>query len=522
MSKSIWRYPCLLITAILGITRIAIAIAMPYDRLVPLFADDAFYYLEIARNIAHGMGSTFDGINPTNGYHPLWEAILVPIAGVSNNRVSLVLLTAIAAICLTVTGYLIDRIGQLSGLQPALTVVAASPFILASSLGPTYFSGMESAVLITFVFALALYFVKTDALRSETLSPRSAAVFGTLMALVLMSRLDSVFPLAVLSIVTVATWWKRSDRISLFVPAFGIPAAVGIAYLSLNLAHFGTATPVSGQAKALGGAHGVNAGPFWQLLKSPMISEKASMLGLLATIVVLVSLGKRMTPAARFGAIVMTGGYLTVAYYSLTSSWPLWSWYFWSAPVAFTLAFPSAFARIFGDVRPMILNVLRAGAAFVLVAIFGLYCYQAVATSAARKGPYAWAQRIAQQVAALSPDHAPLAMGDRSGAFGYHLDRPLINTEGIVGSPEFLDAMADGQVPGFLHKENVGYYANANPDTSIAEPSAGPTCRRFIEPFQGKGPKFPVIVCDSDLVVSQDVGGGVLFRVWRYRPELNP
>ena len=43
--------------------------------------DDAFYYFGIARNIVAGHGSTFDGINATNGYHPLWMGIcLIPFA----------------------------------------------------------------------------------------------------------------------------------------------------------------------------------------------------------------------------------------------------------------------------------------------------------------------------------------------------------------------------------------------------------------------------------------------------------
>ncbi len=38
--------------------------------------DDFFYYLKIAQNFAHRAGSTFNGIVPTNGYHPLWFLIL--------------------------------------------------------------------------------------------------------------------------------------------------------------------------------------------------------------------------------------------------------------------------------------------------------------------------------------------------------------------------------------------------------------------------------------------------------------
>src|ERR1700690_1698768 len=41
--------------------------------------DDAYYYYKVAQNISEGHGSTFDGINPTNGYHPLWMLICIPI-----------------------------------------------------------------------------------------------------------------------------------------------------------------------------------------------------------------------------------------------------------------------------------------------------------------------------------------------------------------------------------------------------------------------------------------------------------
>lgn len=41
--------------------------------------DDTFHYLKIAQNIAAGYGSTFDGFHPTNGYHPLWMGLLIPL-----------------------------------------------------------------------------------------------------------------------------------------------------------------------------------------------------------------------------------------------------------------------------------------------------------------------------------------------------------------------------------------------------------------------------------------------------------
>lgn len=44
-----------------------------------IFEDDAYFYFQIAKNILDLGQSTFDGISTTNGYHPLWMAILVAV-----------------------------------------------------------------------------------------------------------------------------------------------------------------------------------------------------------------------------------------------------------------------------------------------------------------------------------------------------------------------------------------------------------------------------------------------------------
>jgi hypothetical protein len=55
-------------------------LSQPVEWLLGIVPDDAFYYLQIARHLAAGDGSTFDGIHPTSGYHPGWMMILVPLA----------------------------------------------------------------------------------------------------------------------------------------------------------------------------------------------------------------------------------------------------------------------------------------------------------------------------------------------------------------------------------------------------------------------------------------------------------
>ncbi len=41
--------------------------------------DDGFFYFKVAQNIVSGHGVTFDGINATNGFHPLWMLICIPV-----------------------------------------------------------------------------------------------------------------------------------------------------------------------------------------------------------------------------------------------------------------------------------------------------------------------------------------------------------------------------------------------------------------------------------------------------------
>ena len=41
--------------------------------------DDSYYYFLTASNLASGKGPTFDGLHPTNGFHPLWMGVLVPV-----------------------------------------------------------------------------------------------------------------------------------------------------------------------------------------------------------------------------------------------------------------------------------------------------------------------------------------------------------------------------------------------------------------------------------------------------------
>src|SRR5215216_213103 len=174
-------------------------VLQPFEFLVRHLKDDGFYYLKIANNIALGQGSTFDGINRTNGYHPLWMLNLVPIywlfphSPLDALRVVVILIAIYHTISAVVLYYLVSRlhnelVGTLVGLAWAL-----SPFVLRIDL-----NGMESA-LYTLLLLLLIYkitlFCKDSAGRWKLSveKKRSLLMLGMLVALCTLARLDAVF-----------------------------------------------------------------------------------------------------------------------------------------------------------------------------------------------------------------------------------------------------------------------------------------------------------------------------------------
>ena len=58
------------------------------EDLKQIISDDAFYYFTIARNIAIGNGVSFDGLSPTNGFHPLYVILLIPFFQFNFNNIN--------------------------------------------------------------------------------------------------------------------------------------------------------------------------------------------------------------------------------------------------------------------------------------------------------------------------------------------------------------------------------------------------------------------------------------------------
>lgn len=158
--------------------------------------DDAYYYFKVAQNITEGLGSSFDGINLTNGYHPLWMIICIPIFALARFDVILplrILLIVIAIMQIT-TSILLYRLIK-KYLSNAVAILAASFWSFNFYIHTTvYQMGLETPLvalsIVTLIYRLSQF---EETWRTQKITLQQIAWLGFLSAIIMFSRLDLVF-----------------------------------------------------------------------------------------------------------------------------------------------------------------------------------------------------------------------------------------------------------------------------------------------------------------------------------------
>src|SRR5215213_8141298 len=158
--------------------------------------DDAYYYFKVAQNISEGHGSTFDGINQTNGYHPLWMLVCIPMFALA--RIDLVLPLRILLLVMSglsvATGIIFYRLlGRI--FAPAIGAIAALFWVFSYDvLAILYQNGLESGIAAFFIVLLVYKLYEFEiSWRREPVSAKQIAVLAVIAVLTLFSRLDLVF-----------------------------------------------------------------------------------------------------------------------------------------------------------------------------------------------------------------------------------------------------------------------------------------------------------------------------------------
>lgn len=158
--------------------------------------DDAYYYFKVAWNISEGHGSTFDGVNLTNGYHPLWMVLNIPLFALARFdlilplRLLLVVQGAFSAAC----AVLIYRIARGAISEPVGMVLGSWWAFDLYVHNVMYEYGLETGLASLAVILLVYYLYRFEQTWRKS-PPRLAQIIGlaALGLFAMFSRLDLVF-----------------------------------------------------------------------------------------------------------------------------------------------------------------------------------------------------------------------------------------------------------------------------------------------------------------------------------------
>lgn len=207
--------------------------------------DDQFFYFQIARNVASGNGFTFDGVHETNGFHPLWLFMLVPVFGlVPGDDAPLRVVIAVEVALLAAAAVVVFRVLRARLGEPPALVAA---LLLVGQPGSTtvFGVGMESSLLLLLlVLVWQRWLAKAQ---EEVVRPQQWLGLGTLCAFALLARLEAVLVLPVILVLARRRLLAHlKGAVALVAPTVLCAAS----YLTWNRLAFDTWLPISGMVKA--------------------------------------------------------------------------------------------------------------------------------------------------------------------------------------------------------------------------------------------------------------------------------
>ena len=511
VSKLIW-----LLVAIILVLHLPV-IFSPVNYLLTWFnTDDAFYYFVPARNLAAGHGFTFDGITRTNGFHPLWMFILVPIFALPDRILPLRVLAGLLILLNMGTAWLLFKLARRHFSQGVAFLTALAFSLLPILHNETTKGGVEAGLNVFLIVLLLTRLAETDVQK-----PRVVLITSVVASLTFLARLDNVFFAGLSGVWLLLVNWKlASGAANVWRARFRLAAAyfvplglVVVAYMAWNQIGFGTLTPVSGQVKRWWGTlpntvYGFppkrlsnyigqfvtddeSIGP-WAILTGPFYRTAEGVIALFGQD----SVGARRLALAGLGWVVLgIGGWvgwrhrawvwqsfeglglipllggclMQIAYYKVGGSVAERTWYWMAEMMWVVLGGGMVLELIWKTIRNSLRNtqlVLRLAYAVTLVFTLWLiwphiFRIPRIFSAETLRGE-AFYLRRADWLEANTEPWALIGMTG-SGSSGYFTEgRTVVNLDGLINSVEYFKAMQAGTADEYLEGLGLDYvFGNA-------------------------------------------------------------
>lgn len=485
-----WILIVLGVLALTGIVAVvSLAIFGTERTLMYSVLDDGFYFLTLARSMAAGHGPTFDGLGPTNGFHPLWAALLTPLFLVEYGSpfTPVRIMIGLALVIHLVTSWTIYRAARRLGDD--FTAVAVALLYLANPVALyLVISGMESPLVALMVALLAGEAIAL-ARGHTSLADRGTVIrLGLFCGLAMLARTDLVILAGVTLAVallpaTEAERLKLGGRLRGAVGAGLVAVAILVPWLAWNLLRFGSLVQVSARAHKLIStsrwAAGSEDGVARQLTTGTTFVQK-----FVQTMSARTQLPQGLLVAVLVVAVALVGWWLFSVLSRHESRHHLSRGLRWlAAPALYTVVFLAATVFLLGHIRswyiagPLVVITLllalpihllvgretltvngRLVSGFLLAGIAAVWFLPGAVLSTeirlnARRD-HCW-QEAATWVRANTQPGVRVASFN-SGAFGYLTENTVVNLDCVVNN-RALPYLQRGELLSFIAENSIAY-----------------------------------------------------------------
>ncbi|MFN8494158.1 MAG: hypothetical protein U0350_41550 [Caldilineaceae bacterium] len=434
--------------------------------------DDALYYYKTALNIRMGWGPTFDTVNVTNGYHPLWMLICVLLSFITTHIYAYLYLVLCVnlALALLFSWQIFELFRPRLGMNFALLLVGLLNWNFWSA--KIIFSGLETPLYLC-LFLLSL----SHLLSLSPTQPKALALLGLWWGLTFLARTEFILLLPVFVLYLYSQLYRQRPVAWLKLTGYwGLPfALLTLPYLAYNYLLMGHLQQISGLVKNLVGLYHWQGG-VWHLgllaaknLLAPLAlapvyllvqSERTYLLVNALPALLLVSglvIGWRKARQQDWPlALLLICGGISTVYYFVEFGEPAY-WHLAIMCIATQILFVYAIKALYAQ-APIARRFAVALLIGLLWLIYGLqtptYAYLFRSTNFHFIAPVYYQHEIAIWIKANLPPDSTIGVWN-AGYVGYFSEHKVVNLDGLMNGKALYEALKNSHN---YTKESPGVY----------------------------------------------------------------
>lgn len=432
---------------------VLISFILPFQFLLNFAHDDSFFYIKTANNFSKGSGSTFDGINFTNGYHPLYFILLAVIFSLPNLLFKappewlfrlVVLIHLIMIIGIQV--FVVKSIKNIFDVKIKKSVIILLTILFTSLIFIRDF-GLEShlgCLIISFFL-----FIKS---KEITENKNYIFIKSIIIAGLFLTRTDYLY--SFIPMLLLIDCFLSSERKKYLVTTLSVLFLAVIMYYLSNLVFFGSINTVSG--KLLNGFPDINFKNNINILLSYPEKLYNQFVKILFSIFVTSIFcvfylrSKNINSNTKgFLLVILSlgiGGVVFVLLHLLFNKYSIREWYM-TPPIFITVI---VIIILFLDKKYMI-NISLLLSIILLILIF----YNTRIKNMKFNSAYEYSKTLNSLVG----ENDIIYQVDFCGVIGFFSERKVVDGDGLINSFEYIDYLTSGKIDDYISRYNIKYYS---------------------------------------------------------------